>query len=165
MRPGVRCPETARLGRLPVARQDLFGRCGCLFPYFHLLKFVAYKVKDAIVDWFNEKYEKRPSVSVTNPDLVFNIHIAHNKCALSLDSSGESLHKRGYRVAQTEAPLNGVAAGMIRNRAGVENPPVDPMCGSGTADRGGDDRSRDPAGNSPATLRVRSGAISTRSFQ
>ncbi|MFA7493656.1 MAG: THUMP domain-containing protein, partial [Proteiniphilum sp.] len=68
-------------------------------------KFVAYKVKDAIADWFNEKYEKRPSVSVSNPDIMLHIHVAHNKCTLSLDSSGESLHKRGYRVAQGDAPL------------------------------------------------------------
>src|SRR5690606_33325439 len=77
-------------------------------------KFVAYRVKDAIADWFIERYEKRPSVSVSNPDLIFNIHISHNKCTLSLDSSGESLHKRGYRLDQTEAPLSEVlAAGMV----------------------------------------------------
>ncbi len=97
-------------------------------------KFVAYKVKDAIADWFYEKYEKRPSVSVTNPDIVFNIHIAHNKCTLSLDSSGESLHKRGYRVAQGDAPLSEVlAAGMIlKSGWRGESTFVDPMCGSGT---------------------------------
>ncbi|MBK5195857.1 MAG: RNA methyltransferase [Proteiniphilum sp.] len=101
---------------------------------FHHSKFVAYRVKDAIADWFNEKYDKRPSVSVTNPDIVFNIHVAHNKCTLSLDSSGESLHKRGYRVAQTEAPLSEVlAAGMIlKSGWHGESTFVDPMCGSGT---------------------------------
>ncbi|MDO5523921.1 MAG: THUMP domain-containing protein [Bacteroidia bacterium] len=101
---------------------------------FNHSKFVAYKVKDAIADWFNERYEKRPSVSVTNPDIVFNIHIAHNKCTLSLDSSGESLHKRGYRIAQTDAPLNEVlAAGMIlKSGWRGESTFVDPMCGSGT---------------------------------
>jgi len=101
---------------------------------FHHSKFVAYRVKDAIADWFNEKYDKRPSVSVTNPDIVFNIHVAHNKCTLSLDSSGESLHKRGYRVAQTEAPLSEVlAAGMIlKSGWHGETTFVDPMCGSGT---------------------------------
>ncbi|MDD2911047.1 MAG: THUMP domain-containing protein, partial [Petrimonas sp.] len=101
---------------------------------FNHSKFVAYKVKDAIADWFSERYEKRPSVSVTNPDIVFNIHIAHNKCTLSLDSSGESLHKRGYRIAQTEAPLNEVlAAGMIlKSGWRGESTFVDPMCGSGT---------------------------------
>ncbi|MGV8964092.1 MAG: THUMP domain-containing protein [Candidatus Saccharimonadaceae bacterium] len=101
---------------------------------FRHSKFVSYRVKDAIVDFFSEKYEKRPSVSVTNPDLVFNIHIAHNKCTLSLDSSGESLHKRGYRIEQTDAPLSEVlAAGMILKsgwRGGSTF--IDPMCGSGT---------------------------------
>jgi Predicted N6-adenine-specific DNA methylase len=96
--------------------------------------FVAYRTKDAIADWFTEKYGKRPSVSVTNPDLVFNIHVSHNKCTLSLDSSGESLYKRGYRVAQTEAPLNEVlAAGMIlKSGWRGESTFIDPMCGSGT---------------------------------
>ncbi len=97
-------------------------------------KFVAYRVKDAIADWFNEKYEKRPSVSVSNPDIVLHIHIAHNKCTLSLDSSGESLHKRGYRMAQGDAPLNEVlAAGMIlKSGWRGESDFIDPMCGSGT---------------------------------
>ncbi len=97
-------------------------------------KFVAYKVKDAIADWFNEKYEKRPSVSVSNPDIMLHIHVAHNKCTLSLDSSGESLHKRGYRVAQGDAPLNEVlAAGMILKSGWKgECDFIDPMCGSGT---------------------------------
>lgn len=101
---------------------------------FHHSKFVAYRVKDALADWFTEKYDKRPSVSVTNPDIVFNIHVAHNKCTLSLDSSGESLHKRGYRVAQTEAPLSEVlAAGMIlKSGWRGESTFIDPMCGSGT---------------------------------
>ena len=101
---------------------------------FRHSKFVAYRVKDGIADYFTEKYEKRPSVSVTNPDLVFNIHIAHNKCTLSLDSSGESLHMRGYRIAQTDAPLNEVlAAGMIlKSGWRGESNFIDPMCGSGT---------------------------------
>ena len=101
---------------------------------FHHSKFVAYRVKDAIVDHFMEKYDKRPSVGVTNPDLVFNIHISHNKCTLSLDSSGESLHKRGYRVSQTDAPLSEVlAAGMIlKSGWRGESTFIDPMCGSGT---------------------------------
>ena len=106
-----------------------------VFSYiFSHTKFVAYKVKDAIADWFMERYEKRPSVSVTNPDLVINIHIAHNKCTLSLDSSGESLHKRGYRIAQTDAPLSEVlAAGMIlKSGWRGESDFIDPMCGSGT---------------------------------
>ncbi len=97
-------------------------------------KFVAYRVKDAIVDFFTQKTGTRPSVSTVNPDLLINIHIAHDRCTLSLDSSGESLHKRGYRVAQTEAPLNEVlAAGMIMKSGWKgESDFVDPMCGSGT---------------------------------
>jgi len=97
-------------------------------------KFVAYRTKDAIVDYFMENYQKRPSVRVNNPDLYINIHISHNDCTLSIDSSGESLHKRGYRVDQTEAPLNEVlAAGMIL-KSGWKGDTnfVDPMCGSGT---------------------------------
>ncbi len=102
--------------------------------YFTHSKFVAYRVKDAIADYFMQRPEKRPSVNVENPDLLINFHIAHDKCTLSFDSSGESLHKRGYRVAQTEAPLNEVlAAGMILKtgwRGGSDF--IDPMCGSGT---------------------------------
>lgn len=101
---------------------------------FRHSKFVSYRVKDGIVDYFSEKYEKRPSVSVTNPDLMFNIHIAHNKCTLSLDSSGESLHKRGYRITQTDAPLNEVLAAAMILKSGWhgESTFIDPMCGSGT---------------------------------
>jgi putative N6-adenine-specific DNA methylase len=101
---------------------------------FNHSKFVAYRVKDAIADWFMERYEKRPSVSLTNPDVMLNIHVSHNKCTLSLDSSGESLHKRGYRIAQTEAPLSEVlAAGMIlKSGWRGESAFIDPMCGSGT---------------------------------
>jgi len=101
---------------------------------FRHSKFVAYRVKDAIADWFMEKYEKRPSVRLDSPQVMINIHIAERKCTLSLDSSGDSLHKRGYRVAQTEAPLNeALAAGMLlmADWKGQSNF-VDPMCGSGT---------------------------------
>ena len=96
--------------------------------------FVAYKVKDAIVDHFREKTGSRPSVRLSNPDFTFNIHISDEKCTLSLDSSGESLHRRGYRQEHVEAPLNEVlAAGMIlmtgwRGECDL----IDPMCGSGT---------------------------------
>lgn len=101
---------------------------------FRHSKYVAYRVKDAIADWFSEKYDKRPSVSVANPDIMINIHIAETLCTISLDSSGESLHKRGWRVAQTEAPINeALAAGMLL-LAGWNGQCdfVDPMCGSGT---------------------------------
>jgi putative N6-adenine-specific DNA methylase len=97
-------------------------------------KFVTYRVKDAIVDWFTEKELPRPSVRISNPDLQLHIHISHMDCTISLDSSGESLHKRGYRTEETEAPLNEVlAAGMILKTGWKgESNFVDPMCGSGT---------------------------------
>ena len=101
---------------------------------FRHSKFVAYRVKDAIADWFTEKYDRRPSVRLDSPQMMINIHIADRKCTLSLDSSGESLHKRGYRVAQTEAPINeALAAGMLL-LAGWKGQSdfLDPMCGSGT---------------------------------
>jgi putative N6-adenine-specific DNA methylase len=101
---------------------------------FNHSKFVAYKTKDAIVDYFTEKCGKRPSVRINNPDIYIHVHISHNDCTLSIDSSGESLHKRGYRIEQTEAPLNEVlAAGMILKTGWQgESHFVDPMCGSGT---------------------------------
>ena len=97
-------------------------------------KFVAYRMKDAIVDYFTEQDLPRPSVRINNPDLQLHLHISHNECTLALDSSGESLHKRGYRVENGEAPLNEVlAAGMILKTGWKgETPFVDPLCGSGT---------------------------------
>ena len=77
---------------------------------FRHSKFVSYKVKDAIVDYFREKTGERPGVRVNKPDVLLNIHIAETKCTLSLDSSGESLHRRGYRQEAVEAPLNEVLA-------------------------------------------------------
>lgn len=101
---------------------------------FRHSKFVAYKVKDAIVDYFREKTGDRPSVRINNPDVALNIHIAEDKCTLSLDSSGESLHRRGYRQEAVEAPLNEVlAAGMVLMTGWKgECDLIDPMCGSGT---------------------------------
>ena len=101
---------------------------------FRHSKFVAYKVKDAIVDYFREKTGDRPNVRLNNPDLSLNIHVAQDKCTLSLDSSGESLHRRGYRQETMEAPLNEVlAAGMILMTGWQgECDFIDPMCGSGT---------------------------------
>ncbi len=101
---------------------------------FRHSKFVAYKVKDAIVDWFRERTGERPNISVTNPDIRLNIHIANYQCTLSLDSSGESLHKRGYRQTSVEAPINEVlASGMILLTGwNADTDFIDPMCGSGT---------------------------------
>lgn len=101
---------------------------------FRNSRFVTYKVKDAIVDQFREKTGERPNISVTSPDIRLNIHIAEDKATLSLDSSGESLHRRGYRQEAVEAPLNEVlAAGMILMTGWKgETDFIDPMCGSGT---------------------------------
>ena len=97
-------------------------------------KFATYRMKDGIVDWFRDKYNQRPSVKLTNPELQFNIHIAGDQCTISLDSSGESLHKRGYRVAQNDAPISEVLAAGMLLMAGWkgESDFVDPFCGSGT---------------------------------
>ncbi len=101
---------------------------------FRNSRFVTYKVKDAIVDFFREKTGDRPNISVSNPDIRLNIHIAEADATLSLDSSGESLHRRGYRQESVEAPLNEVlAAGMILMTGwSGETDFIDPMCGSGT---------------------------------
>lgn len=99
-------------------------------------RFVTYRVKDAIVDWFKDRYgdDVRPGVRLQDADVMINVHIAGDRVTLSLDSSGESLHKRGYRVAQTEAPINEVLAAGIILKSGWRGdcPLVDPMCGSGT---------------------------------
>lgn len=99
-------------------------------------RFVTYRVKDAIVDWFKDRYgdDVRPGVRLQDADVMINVHISGDKVTLSLDSSGESLHKRGYRVAQTEAPINEVLAAGIILKSGWHGqcPFVDPMCGSGT---------------------------------
>lgn len=101
---------------------------------FRHSKFVAYRVKDAIADYFREKYDERPNVSISNPDFRINVHISETQVSISLDSSGESLHKRGYRTGTVEAPLNEVlAAGMIMMTGwDGECDLIDPFCGSGT---------------------------------
>ncbi len=101
---------------------------------FRHSQFITYRVKDAIVDYWMEHGGARPNVQLTNPDIYLNIHIAGDTVTLSLDSSGESLHKRGYRVANTQAPINeALAAGMLL-LAGWQGQGdfYDPMCGSGT---------------------------------
>ena len=96
--------------------------------------FASLRVKDAIADQFREATGKRPSVNSDDPDIRINVHLMNNHCTLSLDSSGESLHKRGYRIGQGEAPINEVlAAGMILLTGWHgEKDFLDPMCGSGT---------------------------------
>lgn len=99
-------------------------------------RYVTYRVKDAIVDYFQDRFgeDKRPKVRLQDADTMVNVHISGTRVTLSLDSSGESLHKRGYRVEQTEAPINEVLAAGIILMSGWrgDSPLVDPMCGSGT---------------------------------
>ena len=101
---------------------------------FNNSRFVTYRVKDAIADYFNDKYGKRPSIRLTNPDIRFDVHISGRDVTLSLDSSGEPLFKRGWRTAQTDAPINEVLAAGIIMLSGWKGDTdlVDPMCGSGT---------------------------------
>ncbi len=101
---------------------------------FRHSKFVAYKVKDAIVDYFRNTTGQRPNIRITNPDIRLNIHIAEDVCTLSLDASGDSLHLRGYRVASVDAPINEVlAAGLIKLSGWkCDTDFIDPFCGSGT---------------------------------
>ncbi len=96
--------------------------------------YASLKVKDAIADYFRESVGKRPSVDPDDPDIRVHIYLMGDHCEISLDSSGESLHKRGYRIGQGEAPINEVlAAGMILLAGwNGETPFLDPMCGSGT---------------------------------
>ena len=103
-------------------------------PFFNNSQFVAQKVKDAIADRFREMTNLRPSVKREEPDLLINVHISGKWVTLSLDSSGGSLHKRGYRSGHFEAPLNEVlAAGMVMISGWDGTTPfLDPMCGSGT---------------------------------
>lgn len=97
-------------------------------------KFVTYRVKDGIVDYFNDKYRRRPSIRLSGADVQLNVHISDNRITISLDSSGEPLNKRGYRVVQTEAPINEVLAAGLILKTGWRGDCdlVDPMCGSGT---------------------------------
>jgi putative N6-adenine-specific DNA methylase len=102
--------------------------------FFNHSQYVSQKTKDAIVDGFRDKYGRRPSVDLTTPDLSLDVHIYKDDVTISLDSSAQSLHRRGYRGENTLAPINEVtAAGMVLLTGwdGKGNF-VDPMCGSGT---------------------------------
>lgn len=96
--------------------------------------FVALKTKDAVVDRIRERCGSRPSVDTASPDVRINVHLAKNVCTISLDSSGEPLDRRGYRLERTEAPLRETLAAAVVALTGWDGslPLVDPMCGSGT---------------------------------
>ncbi|MEM6516094.1 MAG: THUMP domain-containing protein [Bacteroidota bacterium] len=97
-------------------------------------KYVALKTKDAIVDKFRDTQGERPNVDLRFPDLKINVHIDRKTCTISLDSSGESLHRRGYKTATNIAPINEVLAAGLVLLSGWDGQSdfMDPMCGSGT---------------------------------
>ncbi|WP_347374801.1 THUMP domain-containing protein [Aequorivita sp. Q41] len=97
-------------------------------------QYIALKTKDAIVDRFRDREGVRPDVDLDHPTLRINVHIDRNICTVSLDSSGESLHKRGYKVERTVAPINEVLAAGIIMLSGWNGQCnfLDPMCGGGT---------------------------------
>ena len=97
-------------------------------------QFMTLKMKDAIVDYFQDKYKVRPSVNKDMPDIKFHLHIDRELVSISLDSSGDALFKRGYRKEQTVAPINEVLASGMLQLAGWDGKGnfLDPMCGSGT---------------------------------
>jgi putative N6-adenine-specific DNA methylase len=101
---------------------------------FNHSQYISQKTKDAVVDRFRSKFDKRPSVDLTNPTIRINVFVSANTCYVSLDSSGYSLHKRGYRENVGEAPINEVLAAGLIMMSGWEphKPLIDPMCGSGT---------------------------------
>lgn len=101
---------------------------------FNHSQYVALKAKDAIVDSFRDRRGKRPSVDVQHPDVQLHVHIQRNEVFVSMDSSGASLHQRGYRSATNIAPINEVLAAGILLLSGWEGQCdfLDPMCGSGT---------------------------------
>jgi len=96
--------------------------------------YAAFLLKDAIVDYFRKKYGKRPDVDPREADIRFGLNIRKDRAVISLDVSGESLHRRGYRVEPVTAPLQETLAAAILRISGwqAEKPLLDPMCGSGT---------------------------------
>ncbi len=103
-------------------------------PNFNHANFVALKAKDAIVDRLRQKWGFRPDINPQNPDLLIHVHINIDECHVSIDSSGDSLHKRGWRIAQNDAPLNEILAAAMIKLSGWDPsvPFIDGMCGSGT---------------------------------
>ena len=97
-------------------------------------QYAAQKLKDAIVDQFREESGVRPNVETRDPDIWLNLFIRNNKATISFDTSGGSLHRRGYRVASVEAPMQETVAAAIIRYTGWDGARqlYDPMCGSGT---------------------------------
>jgi putative N6-adenine-specific DNA methylase len=97
-------------------------------------QFAALRLKDAIVDIFRKKTGKRPDIDTREPDVLLNLHIQNNKATIYLDTSGSSLHRRGYRQKSIIAPMQEIVAAAIIQLSGWDGsrPLVDPMCGSGT---------------------------------
>lgn len=120
--------------RLLSYRDTLYIDSTVYSDYFTHSKYVVYKTKDAIVDQFYNKLGKRPDIALKNPTIRVNVHIFKDNVTISLDSSGMPLNQRGYRVDQTEAPINEVlAAGLILLSGWKKDCNfIDPMCGSGT---------------------------------
>ena len=102
-----------------------------LFTHSH---YIALRVKDAIVDQFRKHTGERPSINLKSPHIRIHLHIKDDHCTLLLDCSGDSLHKRGYRIHALEAPLNEVLAAAMVTFSGwkYDCDFLDPMCGSGT---------------------------------
>lgn len=126
---------------LPLAFEDLFGidqtfaiHASVQSDFYTHPHYASLKLKDAIADHFRAQFDRRPDVSPQNPDMQFHLFIRGTKVEVQIDSSGESLHKRGYRQGGGEAPLNEVlAAGMILLSGWKGQAPLyDAMCGSGT---------------------------------
>ncbi len=130
----LRCKEVNWLKYMAVNQSFVINSTVTESKEFRNTMFASLKVKDAIADHFRAKLGKRPNVDTANPEIFIQVHISRNSCTISLDSSGESLHKRGYRASQGKAPLSEVlAAGMIL-LSGWDGSTdfIDPMCGSGT---------------------------------
>jgi len=97
-------------------------------------KYAALRLKDAVVDYFRERTGSRPSIDTRNPDLWLNLYIENNEAVISVDTSGGSLHRRGYRLDAVQAPMAETVAASIIKYSGWDGskPFYDPFCGSGT---------------------------------
>ena len=138
---GVLTKEDLYRGSLEVAWPDWFSpdstfvvRCSGAHPAFTHSGFAALVVKDAVADSFRKKFGRRPDVGKENPDIVIDVRLTPHRAYLSLDSSGHSLHRRGYRQEVGSAPMSEVLAAGILRLVGYrgDRPLLDPMCGSGT---------------------------------